>query len=125
MITTITPDLSFIHEIMDLQATSRGLLSLTDVIQTIETKQNRKFIWTLLYSTLGIASAVLFITCILLNRSAFYYICIFEGLNHLGKLFPQFGECFLPRILFIFCLVLGAQTAPTAITDCNTSNTSI
>ena len=44
---TINPDLLFIHEIMDLQATSRGLLSLTDVIQMIETKQNRKFIWML------------------------------------------------------------------------------
>ena len=39
-ISTITPDLDFLHEIANLQSTSRGLLSLTDVIQTIETKQN-------------------------------------------------------------------------------------
>ena len=39
-ISTIMPDFDFLNEISNLQSTSRGLLSLTDVIQTIETKQN-------------------------------------------------------------------------------------
>ena len=71
-ISTITPDISFIQEIMDLKTSSRGFLSLTTMIQTIETKQNRKFIWTLLYSTLGIARTMFLIICILLNRLAVY-----------------------------------------------------
>ena len=74
---------------MDLQTSSQGLLSLTDVIQMIKTKQNRKFIWTLVYSALGIAGAVFLIICILLNRLAIYYTCIFKGLNHLGKMFKM------------------------------------
>ena len=37
-ISTITPDISFIQEIMDLKTSSRGFLSLTTMIQTIETK---------------------------------------------------------------------------------------
>ena len=67
-ILTITPDLAFLPEITSLQSTSQGLLSLTDMLQTIETKQNRKFIWTLVYSALGIAGLIFFILCILLNR---------------------------------------------------------
>ena len=39
-ISTITSDLAFLQEISNLQMTFRGLLSLTDVIQTIKTKQN-------------------------------------------------------------------------------------
>ena len=94
------------------------------MIQMIETKQNPKFIWTLVYSTLGIAGLVFLILCILLNRSAVYYTCIFEGLNHLSTLFPDFGKHFLPRIPFIFQLMLGAKTTPTAV-DCNASDASI
>ena len=52
--------MSFIQEIMDLQTSLQGLLILTDVIQMIETKQNHKFIWTLVNSTLGIAIHHLF-----------------------------------------------------------------
>ena len=51
-ILTITPDLAFLHEITSLQSTSRGLLSLTDVIQMLETKQNQKFIGRLSTATL-------------------------------------------------------------------------
>ena len=71
--------MSFIQEIMDLQTSLQGLLILTDVIQMIETKQNHKLIWTLVNSTLGIAGTVLFIICFLLNQSAVFYTCIFEG----------------------------------------------
>ena len=123
-ITTITPNLDFLHEIYHLQSTSRGLLSLTDVIQTIETKQNRRFIWTLVYSALGIAGFVFLILCILLNRSAVYYTRIFEGLNHLSALFPDFGKHFLPRIPTIFRLMLGAPKTPAAI-DRNASDASV
>ena len=123
-ILTITPDLAFLHEITSFQSRSRGLLSLTDVIQTIEMKQNRKFIWTLVYSALGIAGLVFFILCILLNRSAVYYTRIYEGLNHLSTLFPDFGKHFLPRIPFIFQLMLGAKTTPAAV-DRSASDASI
>ena len=123
-ITTITPDLAFLHEISNLQATSRGLLSLTDVIQTMETKQNRRFIWTLVYCALGIAGFAFFFLCILLNRSAVYYTRIFEGLNHLSNLFPDFGKQFLPRIPTIFRLMLGAPTTPAAL-DRNASDASV
>ena len=57
----------FLQVISNLQMTSQGLLSLTDVIQMIETKQNQKFIWSLVYSALGIAGLIFFILCILLN----------------------------------------------------------
>ena len=87
-------------------------------------KQNRKFIWALVYSALGIARLVFFIICILLNRSAVYYTRIFEGLNHLSNLFPDFGKQFLPRIPTIFRLMLGATTMPAAI-DRNASDASI
>ena len=90
----------------------------------IEMKQNRKFIWALVYSALGIARLVFFIICILLNRSAVYYTRIFEGLNHLSTLFPDFGKYFLPRIPFIFRLMLGAKTMPAAV-DRDASDASV
>ena len=90
----------------------------------IETKQNRKFIWTVVYSALGIAGLIFFILCILLNRSAVYYTHIFEGLNHLSTLFPDFGKHFLPRIPFIFRLMLGAKTTPAAV-DRDASDASV
>ena len=58
------------------------------------------------------------------NRSAVYYTRIFEGLNHLSALFLDFGKHFLPRIPFIFRLMLGAPTTPAAV-DCNTSEASV
>ena len=76
------------------------------------------------YSALGIAGFALVFLCILLNRSAVYYTRIFEGLNHLSALFPDFGKHFIPRIPYIFRLMLGASTTPTAI-DRDASNASV
>ena len=90
----------------------------------METKQNQKFIWTLVYCALGIAGFVFFFLCILLNRSAVYYTRIFEGLNYLSTLFPDFGKHFIPRIPYIFRLMLGALTTPAAI-DRDASNASV
>ena len=89
----------------------------------IKTKQNQKFIWTLVYSALGFASLVFFILCILLNQSAIYYTHIFEGLNHLSTLFPDFGKHLLVSIPFIFLLMLGTKTTPAAV-DRDTSEAS-
>ena len=78
----------------------------------------------LVYSALGIAGLIFFILCILLNQSAVYYTRIFEGLNHLSTLFPDFGKHFLPWIPFIFRLMCGAKTTPAAV-DRDTSDASV
>ena len=56
--------------------------------------------------------------------STVYYTRIFEGLNHLSTLFPDFGKYFLPRIPFIFRLMLGAKTMPAAV-DRDASDASV
>ena len=120
-IAAITPDSSFIHDILDPQTSTRGLLSLTDMIQAIERKQNQKFIWMLIYSALGLAGAVLFIICVLLNQLAVYYTSIFEGLNHLSIMLSSFGDYFLPRIPFIIRLMLCRTLTMPVAHNCDAS----
>ena len=93
LITTITTDPSFVHDIKDLHVNKWGLLSLTNLIQSVKTKQNRWVIWTLVHSALGITGAILFVICIRLKWSAVYYTRLFQGINHVNQLTPFWWIC--------------------------------